>query len=353
MLRLTWMPRAPPALPGTVISGRRLFLPELLAVIILLFGVVSPVDAAPSVDLVLTPSHIPPFGSGQLPAYAFGERVIVNVTLTNQGTDPVAVMGFPPKRGISHRNQTDFLSFQRSSAVMTVKPGELLAFNLTWDQKDAQGLPVESGLYTIGAYYLLSEDTGEVWDLSHVEPYARSIDIIVLPKGGALTADIPVNQSQVVDTVSATLESIHVMNTTGQVYFIFQVPEDIPFRTHPAGWKMCYLDFISVEAQYSIDHNTPRQFFYDAVDCDPPHSFRSTFELDPIPADAQVMEINLTVSGSHKGSSIFHVNLTPYSTASGNGTVVPTPQPAPLPVIISLAAPGLCACAFPYFRRFL
>lgn len=306
----------------------------------IVFALTGSVQAAPSVDLILTPSQSPPFGSGQIPAYTFDEPVIVNITLENLGADPVTVMGFPPKRGISHRNQTDFLSFGRSSAVMTVKPGELLAFNLTWDQKDAQGLPVESGLYTIGVYYLLSEDTGGVWDLSHVEPYARSIDIIVLPKSGALTADIPVNQTQVVDTVSVTLESIHITNTTGQVNFIFQVPEDIPFRTHPAGWKMCYLDFISVDVQYSIDHNTPRQFFYDSVNCDPPHSFRSTFEQDPIPADAHEMEINLTVSGSHQGSSIFHVNLTPYSTASAHGTVTPTTQSTPLPVII----PGLALC---------
>lgn len=341
MLRLTWTPRALPALPVTVISGRRLFLPGLLAVIILLFGVVSPVDAASSVDLILTPSHGPPFGSGQVPVYAFGEPVVVNVTLTNLGSDPVTVMGFPPKRGISHRNQTDFLSFQRSSAVMTVMPGEPLTFILTWDQKDAQGLPVESGLYTLGAYYLLSEKPGGVWDLSQVEPYARSIDIIVLPKGGALTTDIPVNQSQVVDTVSVTLESIHVTNTTGQVNFTFQVPEDIPFRTHPAGWNMCYLDFLSVEAQYSLDHNTPRQLFDAVVDCDPPHSFRSTFELDPIAADAQEMEINLTISGSHTGTTIFHVDLTPYSSpgikAGSSRAVLPT-RPAPVPIGIILGS---------------
>jgi hypothetical protein len=296
--------------------------------------------AAPSVDLALTPSHIPPFASGQLPAYTLGEPVVVNVTLTNQGPGPITIMGFPPKRGISQRNQTDFLSFPRSSDTATIGPGRTLAFDVAWDQKNAQGMQVESGLYTIGAYYLLSEDTGGVWDLSQVEPYARSIDIIVLPKGGALTADIPVNQTQVVDNVSVTLESIHVTNTTGQVNFMFQVPEDIQYRTHPAGWKMCYLDFLSVEAQYSIDHNTPRQLFYNGVDCDPPHSFRSTFELDPIPADAQEMEINLTVSGSHQGSPIFHVNLTPYSTASAHGTVTPTTQSTPLPVIIT----GLALC---------
>jgi hypothetical protein len=299
-----------------------------------------PVGAAPSVDLALTPTHIPPFASGQLLDYTLGEPVVVNVTLTNQGPGPITIMGFPPKRGISQRNQTDFLSFPRSSDTATIGPDRTLAFDVIWDQKNAQGMQVDSGLYTIAVYYLLSENTTGKWDLSHVEPYARTVDIVVLPKGGALTADIPVNQSQVVDNVSVTLESVYLSNTTGVVIFTFHVPEDIPYRTHPAGWKWCYLDFLSVEAQYSIDHNTPRQFFYDSVDCDPPHSFRSTFELDPIAADAHEMEINLTVSGSHQGSSFFRVNLTPYSTASAHGTVTPITQSTPLPVII----PGLALC---------
>lgn len=299
-----------------------------------------PVDAAPSVDLTLTPSHASPFVSGQLPDYSLGEPVVVNVTLINQGPDPVTIMGFPPKRGISQRNQADFLSFSRSPDTATIVPGHSLAFDVAWDQKNAQGVQVDYGLYTIAVYYLLSENSAGDLDFSHVEPYSRSVDIVILPKGGALMADIPVNQTQVVDNVSVTLESVHLTNTTGLVIFTFQVPEDIPYWTHPAGWKRCYLDFVSVEGEFSIDNHTPRQFFYHDVSCEPPHLFQSMYKLDPIPADAQEMEINLTISGSHQGSSIFHVNLTPYSAASGNGTVAPIPQPAPLPALFTIIAIG-------------
>jgi len=316
----------------------------LLAILAFLLILVSSVHAAPSVDLTLTPLHLPSIASGQPPVYSFGEPVAVNVTLTNQGSDPVTVMGFLPKRGISQRNQTDFLIFPRSSDTVTIGPGRTLSFNIAWDQKNAHGVQVDAGLYTIAVYYLLSEDTGGDLDFSHVEPYSCSVDIVILPEGGALIADIPVNQTQVMDNLSVTLEAVHLTNTSGQVTFTFQVPEDIPYQTHPAGWKMCYLDFLSIEGAFSIDHTTPRQFFYNDVNCEPPHLFRSTYELDLIPAGAQEMEINLTVSGTHQGSSIFHVNLTPYSTASGNGTgssysVSPT-KPAPLPVTLVILAMG-------------
>jgi hypothetical protein len=200
---------------------------------------------------------------------------------------------------------------------------------------------VDSGLYTIAVYYLLSENSAGDLNFSHVEPYSRSVDIVIMPKGGALTADIPVNQSQVMDNVSVTLESVHLTNTTGLVFFSFQVPEDIPYyQIHPAGWRKCYLDFVSVEAEFSIDNNIPRQFFFNDVSCEPPHRFQSMYRLDPIPADAQEMEINVTVSGSHTGSSIFHVNLTPYSAASGNGTVPPMTQPTPHSALFTVIAIG-------------
>lgn len=314
-------------------------------VIMILLDLAGPVGAASSVDLVLTPSHNPPFASGQPAVYIYGEPVAVNITLTNHGPGPITIMGFPPKRGISQRNQTDFLTFPRTSETATIGPGRTLAYDVIWDQKNAKGIQVDSGLYTIGVYYLLSEDTGGIWDLSNIEPYARTVDIVILPKGGALTADIPANPSQVVDNVSITLESIHLTNITGQVNFKFQVPEDIPFRTHPAGWKMCYLDFLSVEAQYSIDHNTPRQFFIDSVNCEPPHTFQSTYELDPIPVDAKEMEIKLTISGSHLGSSVFHVNLTPYSssgTMAGSPNPVSPTRPSPLSPVVVI---GLLVCA--------
>ncbi|MFA5221791.1 MAG: hypothetical protein WC391_05865 [Methanoregula sp.] len=308
------------------------------------------VHATPSVDLTLTPSHIPPFSTNQPPFYAFGEPVVVKVSLTNQGSDPITVMGSPPRRGISHRNQTDFLIFQRSTGTAAIGPGRTLIFDFTWDQKDAQGLQVDSGLYTVGVYYLLSKNTAGDWDISHADPYTRTVDIIVLPKAGALTTDIPVNQSQVMDNVSVTLESIHVTNTTGQVNFTVQVPEDIQYRTHPAGWKMCYLDFISIEAQYSIDHDSPREFYYRGQNCDPPHTFRSMYEMDPIPADAHEMEINLTASGSHRGSWIFHVNLTPTSPVPGNaaGSSRPTSPSQPTPLSSFLVTISLCCSAAGY-----
>jgi len=306
-------------------------------------------QAAPSVDLSLSPSHNPLFASGQLPSYAFGEPVDVQVTLTNQGPDPITIMGFPPKRGISNRNQTDFLAFPRSPDTAVILPGHNLTFDFAWDQKDAKGMQVDSGLYTIAVYYLLSENPDGDLDFTHVEPYSRSVDIVILPKGGALMADIRVNQTQVVDNVSVTLESIHLTNTTGDVFFTFQVPEEIPFWTHPSGWKRCYLDFVSIEGEFSIDHNTPRQFFYHDVSCEPPHLFQSMYKMDPIPADAQEMEINLTVSGSHQGSSIFRVNLTPYSAVSGNGTGTPTPQSAPLSTLIPVIA--LCCISLITIRQ--
>ena len=320
----------------------------------ILLALTGPVNAAPSVDLTLTPSHASPFAYGQLPDYSLGEPVVVNVTLINQGPDPVTIMGFPPKRGISNRNQTDFLAFPRSPDTAVIAPGHNLTFDFAWDQKNAKGMQVDSGLYTIAVYYLLTENGNGSYDLSHLMPYSRTVDVIILPKGGALTADIPVNQTKVVDNVSITLESIHLTNTSGQVIFTFQVPEDIPYQTHPAGWKMCYLDFISVVGAFSIDHTAPRQFFYNGVNCAPPHTFQSTYELDPVPADAQEMKINLTVSGSHVGSSIFHVNLTPYSSQgnmAGSSSPVSPNRPSPLPPALTLAALAVIGAISVIHRR--
>jgi hypothetical protein len=323
----------------------------LLLTIILLIG---SVEAISSVDLVLTPNHISPVFSPQPPLYDFGEPVLVNVTLINRGPGPITIIGYPPRTGISYRNQQDFRTFKRSCETLVLGTDQSTSFPVIWDQNDEHGKPVDPGLYTIVVYFLLTENGNGSYDLSHLKPYSRTVDVIVLPESGALTADIPVNLTQVIDNVSVTLESINLTNTTGQVHVTFQVPEDIPYQTHPTGWKMCYLDFISVEAQYTIDHLIPRQLSDPGVNCYPPHSFQSVYELDPVPADAQELEINLTVSGSHRGSRIFHVNLTPYSASSGKSSGSSYPlspsRPAPVPVTVAILAIG-CVCIFSTIQR--
>ncbi len=94
-------------------------------------------------------------------AYHPGEPVTVSLRVTNGATVPVALTTYSGK-------QYDLIVQQRGAVIWqwshdkgfaqvvresTMAPGESLAFNWTWDQRDLQGRQVESGVYDLSALF--------------------------------------------------------------------------------------------------------------------------------------------------------------------------------------------------------
>lgn len=320
-------------------SGRA-FIAGLFMIVMTLTG---PAMAIISVDMVLTPSHSSPEFSLQPPLYNFSEPVEVNVTLTNRGSGPVTIIGYPPRSGISYRSQQDFRTFNRSGETLVLTPDQSTAFTVRWDQKDETGHQVEPGLYMIAVYFLLADNGTGSYDLSHIEPYSRSLEVMILPKTGAYQGDIIVKKSITGNNITATLESIQLSNTSGKANITIQVPEKIPYMVHHQGWIRCYADDYLPEARYSLDHTVSREFTTTSMACDPrldPGVIHMTYLFEPVPADAKTLEINLTSTGTVPWSCTYQVNLS--TRPDGEGTLL-VPQSAPLhsiTVILAIACIG-------------
>ncbi len=339
--------------PGTVD-----FFLELIAVGIAALTLVTPVAGAPHLNLTLVPQNAAQDPSVPLPVYAYGEPVVVNATLVNSGTDPVTVMGYPPKAGIHYRIAYPFRTFDRTHRAVVLEPGSSLSSQVVWDQKDGQGIRMGPGTYTVAVYYLISENASGLWDVSNLDYVSSSVDLLILPQGGAYRGTVAVNKSQTQENIIATVESFSFSNESWTANVLFRFPDNEMYSrmstcTCP-GDTYCSMAY---GGNYAPDTGESRSFFNISTDCTLPGTERFVFTGEPVPADVQNISLNITTDWMNPTYRTFTTHTWNYrvnlSAPQSSPDLTPAPastqsstRPAPFPASLPFLATGLAFAAY-------
>lgn len=329
-------------------AGSGYFLPVLIALSIFALVAITPAAGASLVNLTLVPQNATHDPSVPLPVYAYGEPVTVNATLVNTGSGPVTVMGYPPKAGIHYRIAYPFRTFDRVHQAVVLGPGGSLSSQVLWDQKDARGMPVGPGRYTVAVYYLISKNATGSWDESDLDSVSSSVDLLILPPGGAYQGTIAVNESLTKENVTATLESVSFSNASWSASVLFRFPDNETFdrvsTCNRQGREHRFIADYGID--YAVDARTPRPFFDWSKDCRMPGAERFVFSGEPVPADAQNISLNITAEWTDPTVGTFTAPTWNYlvnlSVLKSSPNVIRTQpaatRPAPVPFVLVIPA---------------
>lgn len=322
------------------------------AVVVMLVITLPPVAGDSRLNLTLLPQNATHDPSVPVPVYAYGDTIVVNATLVNTGPDPVTVMGYPPKAGIYYRLAYPFRTFDRERKAVIAGPGQSLLSQVIWDQKDAQGIPVEPGTYTVVVNYLAGKNASGLWDESDLNGVSSYIDLLILPPGGVFRGTIAANESITRENYTVTLESVSFSNASWTADVLFRYPDDEIYDCGATfsgeGLNTHYTTGFAVN--YSVDASTPRHFFDTRSDCSLRDSERLVFEGEPVPADAHIISLNITSEGINLETGTHTTTFWNYSvdltgrlaqvgdTVSINSTADRQSRPAPLPSAIPFIA---------------
>jgi hypothetical protein len=266
----------------------------------------------PSVNLVLTPSHPPENLSSAVAVYSYGEPVVLNITMLNEGPGPVTILGVPPKMGVNHIEGADFRTWQRNASTRVLQEGESITTILSWDQCDDGGKQVDAGIYTIGVYYLYAPgDTSGTWDLSEAHLRTGTATILVASPEGSLQKHMVLDVGAEDNGVTSTLVALDCNAMKGTVSFDVEIPEkDYEVTPGPAGLLPCNVSAYPA-ATYRIDQGNPREFTDMDFICDTGSAqiHRVHLYFEPLPADAKQMDIHVSKFGNHEGSWDFLIDL--------------------------------------------
>jgi hypothetical protein len=266
----------------------------------------------PAVNLVLTPSHPPENLTSAVAVYSYGEPVVVNITMLNEGPGPVTILGVPPKMGVNHIGGADFRTWQRSASARVLREGESITTILSWNQRDDRGKQVDAGIYTIGVYYLYAPgDTGGAWDMSGARLRTGTATILVVSPEGSLQKHMIMHLGEQDNGVTATLVSLDCNAMKGTASFDVEIPEkDYEVTPRPAGLLPCNVSAYPA-ATYRIDQGNSREFVGMDFICDTSSAqiHRVHLYFEPLPADAKQMDIHVTEFGNHEGSWDFPIDL--------------------------------------------
>lgn len=335
----------------------------MVTVVIALLAVIFPVAGASDLNLTLVPQNAMHDPSVLLPVYAYGEPVTVNATLTNTGTDPVTIMGYPPKAGIYYRLAYPFRTFDRAHRAVVLEPGQSLFSQVSWDQRDARGMPVGPGTYRVGVNYLFGKNVTGSWDETNLGGVSSSVDLLILPRGGAYQGTITVNESEIQKNITATLESVSFSNDSWSASVLFRFPDnktyDLVSTCSPQDRETWFSTDYGID--YAVDAGTSQQFFDGSKDCGMPDAERFVFSGEPVPADAQNVSINITAEWLDPSVGTvtaptwnYVVNLPEQKSSPDLPSMAVSPQHrSPLPVLTPLLAIGsaLVICATVRSRR--
>jgi hypothetical protein len=143
----------------------------------------------------------------------------------NMTKEPFEINPFPPAitvklRGPHSPSQDDesVRSFPAGTATIRLEPGEVVNYDLTWNQRNDQGQPVHYGYYYLALGPIAYGETGRIG------PFSLSW-FPILPAEGVLEKTIEVNQSQTVNGITIKLERVELSNL-GMNVSVFTIPPD-------------------------------------------------------------------------------------------------------------------------------
>jgi len=240
------------------------------------------------------PAPPPPFQVSVVPEeahYLPGEIIEVEMSLSNVSSELITIESYPTEIQVTSTPERVWYVTSdsgRRSAVLT--PGREVGLVFTWDQKDKEGKQVPPGWYNI-----TFKDINVIYETDRrtvTNPTAR---VLIQYPQGTMEKTIELNQSQTVNKITVTLESIE-LTATGMTVYAFNTP---PGYTSPQG-ILPTSQFMVASGEYSVDGGAIKQagsagfrFLEDGI--------RYTWKnLDPVPADAKELTFRIIMRWEDK-----------------------------------------------------
>ncbi len=240
---------------------------------------------------------------------SYGESVSIDLSFTNEATEPRIITPFPPEIKIIelpnlHPPEIVVRTFPLENNELEIQPGESASHSVNWDQKNDSGEQVPPGWYSVEvtlASRRVSEASG-----GHVR--GSAVRVLVLPPEGVLEKTIEANKSLMVNGITITLERVE-LTATGMKVYAFNTPPDYNL---PQGPMLAPPQFMILHAfaEYSLDGNTMKQANPSGIRF-LENGMLHTWDdyLDPVPKDAQELTFRITKLGDWEGPWEFKIPL--------------------------------------------
>jgi hypothetical protein len=211
---------------------------------------------------------------------------------------------FPPQVEITRGSPYQaYRSFSAGTGSKLLKPQELGAFSVIWDQKDATGRQVDPGWYLVEVKFegIVSADA----DLGRHTFTVTPARVLVQYPQGVMEKTIDVNQSQTAEGITVTLERLE-LSVDGIKLYTFSKPPGYVWATGPTPPPPKYM---TNQAEYSTDDGAfaPAGMHSGRF---PENGMYQTFRVfDPLPANAKTLTFRITRFVDQPGLWEFKVQL--------------------------------------------
>ncbi len=228
----------------------------------------------------------------------YGEKVEINLSFTNEASEPRRISPFPPEIKIIELPDVKppgiiVQAFPVGNDELALQPGESASHSVGWDQKNNSGEQVPPGWYSVEVTLATSRGS--------------ATRVLVLPPEGVMEKTIEVNHSETVNGITITLERVE-LTATGMKVYAFNTPPGYSLPPGQPGPAPSL--WIHAEAEYSIDRGAVKQTFPSAIRF-LDNGVRHTWDeyLDPVPDDARELIFGITKLGDWLGPWEFKVSL--------------------------------------------
>lgn len=236
-------------------------------------------------------------------SYLLGEDVVIELSFENVTKEPFQLEPFPPKLEIVQPSpyDTPVRSFSAGTGSMSLDPGEVASYTLTWNQNDEQGQQVPYGWYYLKLGHVRLGDRSMSLSLS-----GRDRLLILPPEGIIEYKEIQVNQSQTVNGITFTLEK--VVLSEEPAFWAFNIPPDYDL---PQGPDLPPPEFMKLhaEAEYSLDGGLIKKAGLSGIRFYEERMRHSWKHLAPVPKGTRQMTIRITRLGDWEGPWEFQVPI--------------------------------------------
>jgi len=229
----------------------------------------------------------------------YGKTADVNLSFTNEASEPRNISPFPPV--IKIIELPDFKppsivvrAFPVGNGELVLQPGESASYSVDWDQENGSGEQVPPGWYSV--------------EVTLATGRGSATRVLVLPPEGVMEKTIEVNQSKTVNGITITLERVE-LTATGMKVYAFNTPPDYNL---PQGPMLAPPQFMALHAfaEYSTDGGVMKQTFPSGIRF-LENGMQHTWDeyLDPVPKNAKQLTFRITELGDWQGPWEFEIPL--------------------------------------------
>jgi len=229
----------------------------------------------------------------------YGKTADINLSFTNEASEPRTVTPFPPEIKIIELPDVKppgivVRAFPVGNGELTLQLGESASHSVDWDQKNDSGEQVPPGWYSVEVTLATSRGS--------------AMRVLVLPPEGVMEKTIDVNQSETVNGITITLERVE-LTATGMKVYAFNIPPDYNL---PQGPMLAPPQFMALHAfaEYSIDGGAMKQTFPSGIRF-LENGMQHTWDeyLDPVPQNSHELTFRITKLGDWEGPWEFEIQL--------------------------------------------